>query len=193
MSELRQMPPQQQQPQPQAAPQPMPQQQPPQMQQGPPTDPRVQQALSAPVPGQSLTTTPGNAPWERPPQYNDVKTALNYLADQITEPNHTKDLLFLFKNGICIEEVVRTVLFAGFQSGKWTMDTALLLYRPLMMLLIAISYRAKLKDTKILMGNNFNQNNMAKIKMVASELTQEPMTDTTQTMPPQQGFMSRGT
>jgi hypothetical protein len=42
--------------------------------------------LSGPIPGQSLTDTPGNYPWEKPPEMVEVedvvKFYINKLADQ---------------------------------------------------------------------------------------------------------------
>ena len=34
--------------------------------------------FDAPIPGQSLTNTPGNYPWEHTPQYTDVMEAAEY-------------------------------------------------------------------------------------------------------------------
>ena len=35
--------------------------------------------FDAPIPGQSLTDTPGNAPWEHPPQYTGPELVLDGL------------------------------------------------------------------------------------------------------------------
>ena len=35
--------------------------------------------FEAPIPGQSLTDTPGNAPWEHPPQFTDQCSMQVYL------------------------------------------------------------------------------------------------------------------
>ena len=34
--------------------------------------------LDAPIPGQSLTSEPGNYPWEQPPQLNTVDEAVEH-------------------------------------------------------------------------------------------------------------------
>ena len=36
--------------------------------------------FDAPIPGQSLTDEPGNAPWEKPAQYDTVEEATNVLS-----------------------------------------------------------------------------------------------------------------
>ena len=35
--------------------------------------------FDAPVPGQGLTDTPGNYPWEHPPQFTDTGEAADYV------------------------------------------------------------------------------------------------------------------
>ena len=35
--------------------------------------------FDSPVPGQSLTDTPGNYPWEHPPQFVDPEEATEYI------------------------------------------------------------------------------------------------------------------
>ena len=37
----------------------------------------IENPFDAPIPGQSLTDTPGNYPWEHPPQYTDVDDILD--------------------------------------------------------------------------------------------------------------------
>ena len=40
--------------------------------------------FDTPVPGQSLTDTPGNYPWEHPPQYADPAEVAEFLVANIT-------------------------------------------------------------------------------------------------------------
>ena len=44
--------------------------------------------FDAPVPGQSLTDTPGNYPWEHPPQFTDPEEASEYIWQML----HRKEL-----------------------------------------------------------------------------------------------------
>ena len=45
----------------------------------------------APTPGQSLTTEPGNRPWETPPRYNEPVEVLGFYADKLLQPELTKE------------------------------------------------------------------------------------------------------
>ena len=48
--------------------------------------------FNAPVPGQSLTDTPGNYPWEHPPKNTDVEMLLENLFTRLTQPQSVKKL-----------------------------------------------------------------------------------------------------
>ena len=43
----------------------------------------IENIFDAPVPGQSLTDTPGNARWEHPPEYTDVEEASEYVWERL--------------------------------------------------------------------------------------------------------------
>ena len=47
----------------------------------------LQNRFDAPIPGESLTDTPGNAKWEHPPQFTKVEEASEYI---IYQGNHLK-------------------------------------------------------------------------------------------------------
>ena len=47
--------------------------------------------FDAPVPGQSLTDTPGNYPWEHPPQFTDLNEAAEFVWDNLHEENKLKE------------------------------------------------------------------------------------------------------
>ena len=46
----------------------------------------IENIFDAPIPGQSLTDTPGNSPWEHPPQFSNVNDAAEYVWNTLHEP-----------------------------------------------------------------------------------------------------------
>ena len=80
--------------------------------------------FAAPIPGQSLTREPGNAPFEKPPEIADPEDAISYLVNKINEPRHGAQMLQLIDAGVAIEEITKVMTFAGFSQGKWTPDVA---------------------------------------------------------------------
>ena len=55
----------------------------------------IENPFDAPIPGQSLTDTPGNAKWEHPPQFVKVDEAAEYIWDRLHEKKFYHKL-FLF-------------------------------------------------------------------------------------------------
>lgn len=122
-------------------------------------------AFGAPIPGQSWTSPPKNAQWEKPPQFVKAADAMNFLMNQLTDFSHQKELLRLIEGGIPIEAIVRTILFSGFASGKWTVDIAIILYKPLMLALISMAHRAGFDDAKVLMPQAVNNKKKSDLQM----------------------------
>lgn len=123
-------------------------------------DVRKNIVFSAPVPGSSLTKEFGAAPYEKPPQHTKLPDAMYHMMDQLTEPMYMKQLLSLMDAGMPIEVIVRTLIFTGFSLGKWTSDLGMLMYKPLMLALMAIAHRAGLKDTPVIMPRTLAQHRM---------------------------------
>lgn len=107
--------------------------------------------VSGPTNGQSWSHEPKSQAWEKPPQFTKLEEAMHFLMDQLTDTEHLKPLLAIMEAGMPIEAIARTILFTGFSSGKWTPDLGMLMYKPLVLSLIAIAHRAGLKNTPITM------------------------------------------
>ena len=107
--------------------------------------------FEAPIPGQSLTKTPGNYPWEHSPNVTKVEDAMMYLTERFTEEENAQNLVSMLKAGVPVEAIARVVLFAGFTEGKWSVDLAILIGEPLMKLIAAIGSRLGLKEMYISM------------------------------------------
>lgn len=98
--------------------------------------------LNGPIPGESLTATPGNAPWEHPPKHTDLNEALQEMWDRLMQPKTTAKLMALLEAGIPAQAVADTLLFAGFTQGHWTPDLMILMAKPVWAMVAAIGHRA---------------------------------------------------
>jgi len=78
--------------------------------------------FDAPIPGQSLTDTPGNYPWEHPPKYSDFMEASTFIWNRLHQKESNKKILTLMQMGVPIESLTRTTLFGGFVNGLWNPD-----------------------------------------------------------------------
>lgn len=95
--------------------------------------------FDAPVPGQSLTETPGNAAWEHAPSIVDPNELVQFIYDNIMKPRNLKEFGFTVKSGATIEEIAKTVLFSGFMEGKWSVDAALLAYNAVIVMMGSVA------------------------------------------------------
>ena len=105
-----------------------------------------------PIPGQSLTDTPGKHAWEKPPEITKVDDALISILNQLqqnTVVQKTYDQLITL--GMPIESIVNTISFGGFVNGLWGVDTAELLKPPLQ---AALMLYADEKQLPFVISNN---------------------------------------
>jgi len=117
--------------------------------------------FDAPIPGQSLTTPPGSAPYEKAPQFVDPDDALEFVWNQVTKPVNAAKLLMALKADASVEYLTRALLFNGFQTGKWTPDLVLLMGRPVMSMIVRIAEVKGLTDIKIFNDRTQSEDLMA--------------------------------
>ena len=134
--------------------------------------------FDAPVPGQSLTDEPGNSPWEAPPQMTNIHEMSLFMFKQLTSPRMSEQIILMLKEGIPVEAIARVVIFGGFMEGKWTVDSALLIAKPVVQIITAVGVKAGLKEFKLSLKDRTNlkfRRNLAdmkvKIERTAKELT----------------------
>jgi hypothetical protein len=168
-------------------------------------------SIDAPIAGQSLTSEPGNRPWEQPPQYTTVEDALNFYIPRIMEPNLRNDMLNTLEMGVPITTFANALQMAAVMEGKHTIDVGILV---LPVLIEAIAYVADLEDVDYVMGteiepedNTFSMSNIALAKKrikermskeedmpMPEETVEEPMMEDEMTMEaeaPKGGLMAR--
>ena len=83
--------------------------------------------FSAPIPGQSLTEEPGKWAWDKPPQFASLEEAADATMKRLFSDKNTKNVILMLEAGVPVEGIARSVVFAGFQSGAYSVDVALLL------------------------------------------------------------------
>lgn len=88
-----------------------------------PIDPKF---LDGPIPGMSLTTEPGNRPWENPPQFNTVQEAADFYSQRILEED-TQDLIVsALDQGISIDIITEHLTTSAVMEGYHSIDVAVL-------------------------------------------------------------------
>ena len=105
--------------------------------------------FDAPIPGQSLTDTPGNYPWEHPPKTVDPEEALDKFWNRLTDPEVAEEIILMMEAGVPVEALARILTFTGFAEGEFTPDVGFLTIEPLMKMIAAIGMRAGVKNLNI--------------------------------------------
>ena len=133
-------------------------------------EPRVeakQNPFDAPIPGQSLTDTPGNAPWEHPPQMTNIHEISLFLFNRLTAPRAAELIILMLQEGVPAEALARVVLFGGFTEGKWNVDSALLLAQTVLKIIVAVGVKGGVKSFKLSLEDKTNldfRRNLADMK-----------------------------
>lgn len=105
--------------------------------------------LDASIPGESFTGTPGNAPYEHPPQFADVDEALEHVWERLNTKKSQEQLLAALKQGVPVEALAKTTLFTGFSHGKWTVDAAAIMAKPVVAMMASIAKVAGVDNAKL--------------------------------------------
>ena len=83
--------------------------------------------LDRPIPGQSLTTTPKGAPYERPPELTDPIDALEAHLDNLMKDGAMEDVLFFLEEGVDLVTLTEGVLRSAVMEGIHSVDVSLII------------------------------------------------------------------
>jgi hypothetical protein len=84
------------------------------------------ESLSAPIPGMSLTTEPGNRPWENPPQIVNIEEAVQFYAEKLLDPEKEDAILNAFSEQVSIEAMADMITTSAVMEGIHTIDISIL-------------------------------------------------------------------
>ena len=83
--------------------------------------------FDAPIPGQSLTDTPKNAPYERPPEIVDPIEAIDAHIDNLNKEGAMEDVLYFLELGSDLQTLVQGILRSGVMAGLHSIDVSLII------------------------------------------------------------------
>ena len=95
--------------------------------------------FSAPIPGQSLTSTPGSAPYEKPARFNTPDEAMDFYMSRLQNDSVVYPLIAALEAGVPVKRIVQSMVMQGVGEGLYTPDVSLLILEDLSMLLVAIA------------------------------------------------------
>ena len=84
-------------------------------------------AFEAPIPGQSLTRSPKNQPWERPPETADPGEALEKHLDRLSNKKLQNAFLDSLEEGIPVSMFTKMLTTSGVANGIHSIDVSLII------------------------------------------------------------------
>lgn len=184
-------------------------------------DPSV---LGAAVPGMSLTTEPGNRPWESPPKINTVEDAIAYYSERLFDSENVEMVLDPLVQGVSIESIVDVLTTSSVMNGIHSLDIGFIISPVISEMLRYVaesheveyteSYGRGVKDRSIplhkarkivqevakeqekLSGFRSNSQEFMRSEMTSMQgknamLTEAPMSEQEQQLPPSRGLMAK--
>lgn len=81
--------------------------------------------FSVPIPGQSLTDTPKNARWERPPEMVDPVKIVEYYVKMLADEELLQDIGIVFELGGDIKSFTEAFMLLGVANGLHTVEAGM--------------------------------------------------------------------
>jgi len=81
--------------------------------------------FSQPIPGQSLTDIPRNAPWERPPEMVEPAKIVDHYLKKLSNDELLQDMGLVFELGGDIRAVTESLMLIGAQQGLHTVEAGM--------------------------------------------------------------------
>jgi hypothetical protein len=126
------------------------------------------ESFGAPIPGQSLFTTPNERPYERPSELDTVDDALSYYFTNLRDPEIIDDLMTVVDMGIPLEPIVKTMYMSSVMNGIHNLDVGLIVAPVLSEFLAAVakSYEIDFKYTAVDAAEQKNEKENMKVQMM---------------------------
>lgn len=83
--------------------------------------------LDGPIPGQSLTSEPGNRPWENPPKMNTIEETIEFYMNRLSNPEMMNRMLdILEETDLPVTVLVEVLTMGGVMQGLHSVDLSVL-------------------------------------------------------------------
>ena len=84
-------------------------------------------ALRAAIPGQSLTDTPKNYPWERPAEIADPDEAIRYHMDRVSQEEVIDNIFHALEFGVPAKTLSESMMTGAVANGIHNIDVSLII------------------------------------------------------------------
>lgn len=127
--------------------------------------------FQGPIPGQSLTDTPRNSPWERPAEINTVEDTVKYYVQKLADPDVMDDIAVTVQMGADLQTLTRTIVMSGAMKGMHTVDTGMLAGPVVATFIKAAmkSYGMDVPETPVSMEDTIKEREGKRLKMLLDD------------------------
>tara|TARA_Y100000004_G_C8942460_1_gene424743 strand:- start:398 stop:925 length:528 start_codon:yes stop_codon:yes gene_type:complete len=112
--------------------------------------------FGGPIPGQSLTESPGKYPWDKPPKYSDIDDAYEYVSLQIYSEEGIRKIMDLLEMGVSPRLIARSTVLVGWMNNLWNPDVAEMLKQAIAVDVTLIGTEADIDINFDIPKSNFN-------------------------------------
>jgi len=81
--------------------------------------------FDAPIPGQSLTSSPRQHPYERPPEISDPKKALSKHLDNLSKPGKAATIVDALRLDLDVKTLTNYILRSAVANGLHSIDVSM--------------------------------------------------------------------
>ena len=127
-------------------------------------DPQAIDPLAKAIPAQSLTDTPGQWPFEKPPKIVSPKQAFDRVKASLQEPAAYEDIINLLDVGISAETLASSISLKMFSEGVFTPDIAEMIKPPLVAHITELGVDAGIQDINVV--NELPQQGMSSAERI---------------------------
>ena len=106
--------------------------------------------LGAAIPGQSLTSNPGQFPYEKPPMTSNPVDAADALVETMLQPHAQKAIAQLLDIGASAEMIASSYVLGGVAEGLFDVDVAEIIKPALILHIVGIADDLALEDINVL-------------------------------------------
>ncbi len=101
------------------------------------------------IPGQSLTDTPKQRPWEKPAKFSQPERIFGAIAKNCKAPSARKDIARLLDVGLTAETIASGMVMNAFTEGFCTPDVAEIIKEPLVRVITRVGLDEGVEDINV--------------------------------------------
>ena len=127
------------------------------------------------VPGEAITSKPGQYPFDQPPLLVSPVDAMEHVLNDYLSSNHAEEALKLMIAGVTLEVLANVIVKTGFMDGTFSVDVAEIIKPAIVLHLLADARDAGVKNIRIMNDSNVSELSPEDFVSIKNELRGDEM------------------